>query len=132
PAHTRTGEPCTIPFSGASFQYVTCLEMLEHLPHALRPRAFREMHRVLRPGGKLILTVPHAGWFAWLDSNNVRFRLPALYQRVIGGGRRDRSYSAMSREVEWHHHFTVPELVDLAGPGWQIAAVRHGGLLAYP
>jgi ubiquinone/menaquinone biosynthesis C-methylase UbiE len=106
-----------LPFRDGSFDYVTCVEVLEHLPAGLRPGALREMRRVLRPGGRLILTVPHAGWFAWLDSNNMRHRLPALYRRLVGRGNRDAAYAAVGREVEWHHHFTVPELERLAGGG---------------
>lgn len=120
-----------LPFAANSFDYVTCVEVLEHLPPDSRPAAFREMHRVLRPGGRLILTVPHAGWFAWLDSNNVRFRLPRLYHWLVRKGKRDAGYDD-SRRVEWHQHFTVPELNRLAGDGWQTVAVRHGGLVVYP
>ena len=94
--------------------------------------ALGEMRRVLRPGGRLIITVPHAGWFAWLDSNNIRFRLPGFYQRVVGRGLRDGVYDAIGRSVEWHHHFTLSELLDLAGNGWSSVAVRYGGLVVYP
>jgi SAM-dependent methyltransferase len=121
-----------LPFPDGSFQCVTCFEVLEHVPEGLRATAFREMHRVLRPAGRLIMTVPHAGWFAWLDSNNVRFRLPALYGRVVGRGQRDSSYAALSREVEWHHHFSAAELLGLAGAGWKTVAIEHGGLMLYP
>jgi SAM-dependent methyltransferase len=121
-----------LPFPDRSFQYVTCTEVLEHIPPALQSTAFREMRRVLKPGGRLILTVPHAGWFAWLDSNNVRFRLPRLYRWVIGRGLRDGVYDAVSRDVEWHHHFNISELLALAGDGWETVAVRYGGLVVYP
>jgi SAM-dependent methyltransferase len=121
-----------LPFPDGSFQYVTCIEVLEHLPAGLRGRAFAEMRRVLRPGGRLVLTVPHAGWFGWLDSNNVRLRLPRLYRRLVGRGLRDTSYSTAGRDIEWHHHFATAELFALAGPGWRRVAVRHGGLFLYP
>ncbi len=90
------------------------------------------MRRVLTPGGRLVLTVPHAGWFAWLDSNNVRFRLPGLYRAIVGDGRRDSNYKSAGRQVEWHYHFTVAELEQLAGAGWRQVAVQRGGLFVYP
>jgi SAM-dependent methyltransferase len=128
--HHAGGE--RLPFANESFDYVTCFEVLEHMPPELRATAFREMNRVLRPGGRLILSVPHAGWFAWLDSNNVRFRLPALYRMVVGRGGRDANYAVAGRKVEWHHHFTVAELMQLAGGSWRTVAIRHGGLFISP
>lgn len=121
-----------LPFADGSFQYVTCFEVLEHVPASRRMAAFSEMRRVLRTGGRLVLTVPHAGYFAWLDSQNVRFRLPWLYRRLIGRGLTDDSYAVLSRDLEWHHHFTLDEIAALAGPGWGQIAVRRGGLLLYP
>jgi ubiquinone/menaquinone biosynthesis C-methylase UbiE len=49
------------PFDDATFGVVWCSEVLEHL---FEPEfALREMHRVLKPGGRLMVTVPHHGRF---------------------------------------------------------------------
>jgi SAM-dependent methyltransferase len=45
-----------IPEPDAAFDAVMCIEVLEHLPDP--PRALRELTRLLRPGGVLILTAP--------------------------------------------------------------------------
>jgi SAM-dependent methyltransferase len=47
----------TLPYRDAEFQYLTCLEGLEHIenPH----QAIREFARVLAPGGHLIISVPN-------------------------------------------------------------------------
>ena len=49
----------TLPFATASFDGVLCSQVLEHV---FTPEEFlREIARVLRPGGRLVLAVP----FAW-------------------------------------------------------------------
>jgi SAM-dependent methyltransferase len=121
-----------LPFPDESFDCVTCIEVLEHLPAPLRPRALREMHRVLRPGGRLVLRVPHAGLFRWLDPNNFRFHFPRAYRRAIGPGRRDSGYTRGSEDVVWHQHFTEEELLELAGNDWDVEGVRRGALLVFP
>ncbi len=46
-----------LPFSDRSFDYVTCLEGLEHIENP--QQAMREFARVLKPGGHLIVSVPN-------------------------------------------------------------------------
>jgi SAM-dependent methyltransferase len=128
--HTAGAE--SLPLPDASFDCVTCIEVLEHIPPDLRARALGEIRRVLRPGGRLVLRVPHAGAFAWMDAANFRFRLPKLYGKVIGEGRRDAGYAHGSQDVVWHHHFTEEEVMRLAGEGWQVEARRTGGLFLFP
>ena len=46
-----------LPFDDRSFDYVTCLEGLEHIENP--QQAIREFSRVMRPGGHLIVSVPN-------------------------------------------------------------------------
>ena len=48
-----------MPFDSSSFDAIFFLEVLEHLPYS-PAHPFREMHRVLKPGGRLYLTTPNA------------------------------------------------------------------------
>ncbi|MDO8541524.1 MAG: class I SAM-dependent methyltransferase [Opitutaceae bacterium] len=51
----------TFPFEDSSFGVVWCSEVLEHL---FDPAfALREIRRILRPGGRLLVTVPYHGRF---------------------------------------------------------------------
>jgi SAM-dependent methyltransferase len=62
----RIDDAGSLPFDSAHFDVVICVEVLEHLfsPHL----AVAEAHRVLKPGGKLIATVPNvAYWRRRLD-----------------------------------------------------------------
>jgi len=46
-----------LPFSDRSFDYITCLEGLEHIENP--QQAMREFARLLKPGGHLIISVPN-------------------------------------------------------------------------
>lgn len=49
-----------LPFARASFDAVLCFETVEHFSEPFR--LIKEMSRVLRPGGNLILTTPNLLW----------------------------------------------------------------------
>jgi SAM-dependent methyltransferase len=51
------GSVTAIPFSSASFDVLTSFDVLYCLPDPEETRAIQEMHRVLRPGGALIINV---------------------------------------------------------------------------
>jgi SAM-dependent methyltransferase len=46
-----------LPFGDLSFDYITCLEGLEHIENP--QQAIREFARLLRPGGQMIVSVPN-------------------------------------------------------------------------
>jgi len=46
-----------LPFAGGSFDAVVAAEVIEHIPEV--ETALEEAARVLRPGGRLVVTVPY-------------------------------------------------------------------------
>ena len=46
-----------LPYPDAAFDLVTCTEVIEHIEHYRE--TLREIHRVLRPGGVLVVTTPN-------------------------------------------------------------------------
>lgn len=58
-----------LPYADASFDLVTCTEVIEHLEHFRA--AIREISRVLRPGGVLVISTPNV--------LNLRSRLRYLF-----------------------------------------------------
>lgn len=57
-----------LPFLDGSFDKILMSEVLEHLPDDAA--GLRELHRILRPGGILALSVPHARYPFWWDPIN--------------------------------------------------------------
>jgi len=50
------GELTALPFADAQFDAVFCISVIEHLGHQGVPRALQELRRVVRPGGRLLIT----------------------------------------------------------------------------
>jgi SAM-dependent methyltransferase len=77
-----------LPYPDATFDVVTCLDVLEHLPND--ERALVELRRVTTPGGHLLLTVPayQALWSVHDEANHHyrRYRRGTLRPAAIGAG----------------------------------------------
>jgi ubiquinone/menaquinone biosynthesis C-methylase UbiE len=61
------GDSERLPFADGSFDVVTCMNSFHHYPH--QARAVAEMHRILRPGGRLMIVDGYRdapwGWFIY-------------------------------------------------------------------
>ena len=55
PVEWREGDAHALPCADATFDVVCCQQGLQFFPD--KPHALREMHRVLGPGGRLVLSV---------------------------------------------------------------------------
>ena len=64
----------TIPFESDFFDVVTMLAVFEHIEPVRLPGILAEIHRVLKPGGRYILTTP-ARWTDGLLRTMARLRL---------------------------------------------------------
>lgn len=107
-----------IPLPDRSFDGALFLDVLEHLPD--ERGALHEAARLLRPGGTLVLSVPHKGPLAWLDSLN----LYARFVKRTGHGRFPPEIAATGR----HRHYSVRELEALCGDDFAIRRVQRTGL----
>ena len=59
-AAVLTGDACNIPLASDTFDFVVSSECIEHTPDP--HLALREIHRVTRPGGLMLITVPNRAW----------------------------------------------------------------------
>ena len=54
-APLTTGLAQSLPFSDAAFDCLSDITVIQHIPYELQPNALREMVRVIKPGGRMIL-----------------------------------------------------------------------------
>jgi len=96
-----------LPYESNSFELVTALDVIEHLDDDIA--GLREMRRVLRPDGRLLVFVP-AFMFLWgvqddVSNHRRRYTLPGLLKAVEEAG----------FSVEWSSYanisFFLPVLV---------------------
>src|SRR3954447_25969490 len=88
PGEGVCGSATDLPFASAVFEVVAAFDVVEHCEDDVR--ALVELTRVLRPGGRLLLSVPAYQW-AWSDhdvraGHYRRYTRPALEQLVEVAG----------------------------------------------
>ncbi|MGC8603006.1 MAG: class I SAM-dependent methyltransferase [Desulfomonilaceae bacterium] len=76
-----------MPYQDASFGCILLLDVFEHLGFEDQPKALTEIHRILKPGGIFIASIPN------LTHLNSRFRLMFF-------GRIDRSDNEINHRGE--------------------------------
>lgn len=75
----------TIPFADGTFDAVLCTEVLEHVPD---PAPFiAELHRVLKTGGRAVVTLPWSARFHYQPNDYHRYT-PSMLARLFAHFRR--------------------------------------------
>jgi len=119
-------DAAALPFGDATFDGITMVETLEHIFDADRPRALSECRRVLKPGGRIVLSTPnHASVVEGFKRVAVRHgwirrRLPSMCYPDAGSGRDDYH--------PYRYHRPVPDrsLVSLLeSAGFRVERVAH-------
>lgn len=71
PAYKTQASGLRMPFQNDQFEYAVCSEVLEHVPDKVALIA--ECYRVLKMGGRFLVTTPRTGWLN--DYMHSRFRV---------------------------------------------------------
>lgn len=111
-----------------SFDLIVCCDVFEHVQLEAEPAFVARCFDLLKPGGQLIVSVPHAGRYAWLDPYDLKPRV----QRVMS---KFGLYKALHNGTcdirKGHHHYSQDSLVQKFR-AFEVRAVRRFGLLAEP
>jgi SAM-dependent methyltransferase len=134
-----------LPFEDASFDHAYSVSVLEHIPEPGDEQALRELARVTKPGGRVVVTLPYAqvereDWRdapAYADQGSAGGR--HFFQRWYDGARVDRlaaaapplelvssSVSRLQPNLNALYTRTFPLLVPL-GPIFGLLARRRDG-----
>jgi SAM-dependent methyltransferase len=116
------------PYPDGYFDTVTMLEVLEHVGDERATLA--ELARILKPGGRLLITTPHQGLLTWLDLGNFKFVAPSLHRFIHcfvlrQSGHYGKRFSATgivgdivvgNGRRPWHRHYRLAQVEALLPP----------------
>ncbi len=143
-------EASDLPFDDGAFDSVTILDVLEHVHE--QARLLAELNRVLKDGGRLVVTVPGRHLFSFLDIGNLKFLFPRLHRwyYCLHHSREDYEYRYVSNpdgligdisaKKRWHEHFGREKLkmvlteagfgvIDFDGTGFFARVIGSGSYL---
>ncbi|MCW3009974.1 MAG: type 11 methyltransferase [Solirubrobacterales bacterium] len=115
-----------LPFADSSFEAVVLSEVLEHVGNGNKVRVVDEALRVLRPGGRLIITSPHRGPLSRLDPLDFKRSTPRAY----GLYRKWREGAPKTAPDVGHVPLTVSEIEALLQGRCKVVDLTLSGLLS--
>ncbi len=121
--HFACGSGEALPLADATMDVVTFFEVFEHVEN--ERRFLEEVHRVLKPGGLILLSVPNRGDVEWMDMDNLVFTPALRLAKKLGFCRNVGDYY-----LRPHRHYSLEDLRRLFGSLLTIEKVYYGGLAA--
>lgn len=112
-----------IDFPDAYFDSITIIGVIEHVYD--QHKLLRDLYRILKPGGLIVVCVPGKHFFSFLDTGNWKFYFPRLHRFYYQLRFSKQEYQAryidckngligdVEVEKSWHEHFTFEELESL-------------------
>jgi len=89
------------PFENNSFSLIEADHLLEHLSNVLE--VMKELHRILKPGGKLIIRVPHFSRGFSHPDHKIGFDItfPYYFSPTFKGGYTGIEYELEAMKLKW-------------------------------
>ncbi|WP_173085287.1 class I SAM-dependent methyltransferase [Fundidesulfovibrio magnetotacticus] len=89
------------PFDSEYFSQIEMHHVLEHIPNTIK--VMKELHRILIPRGKLIITVPHfsRGFMHYDHKIGFDVTFPLYFNRTFTGGYTGIDFNCNSTHLTW-------------------------------
>ena len=122
------GDFLKLDIPASSYDAAICADVFEHVSIEEEAAFAEACIRALRPGGVLVISVPHAGRYAWLDPYEIK---PTLHRMLFKLGLYKHTHNGFCDIRKGHKHYASEELLDAFAPLEPIAT-RYWGYLYDP
>lgn len=130
-----------VPFEDETFDIATAFEVLEHVQD--QDGVVRELWRVLKKGGLLVVSVPRRHIFTFLDMGNWKFIFPRAHKMFYRLRHSEEAYryryvdnpygliGNVEKGKSWHQHFRDDEMhALLRRSGFAVVETDGAGLFS--
>lgn len=118
----------SIDLSPETFDSVIAADVFEHIPIEREALFVSKCISVLRPGGSVVISVPHRGTFAWLDPYQVK---PTIHRMLARLGLYKNVHNGCCDIRKGHKHYSLEDIVREFYP-LQVSQVVYFGYLFDP
>jgi SAM-dependent methyltransferase len=94
----------SMPFEGATFDAALCLEVIEHIPQTERSASCKELLRVVRPGGFVIIATPNRYFPADEHASWLRIHSP-FFDDTLSAKELELLFERRARSLTWKGYF---------------------------
>jgi len=119
------GDVTKIDLSTNSYDAIIAADVFEHVLLEQESLFVKKCVSALRPGGQMIVSVPHQGTFAYLDPYRVK---PAVHRQLWRLGLYKSIHNGHCDIRKGHKHYTVEELIEKFKPLKLLQVVYFGYL----
>ena len=110
------------------YDAIIAADVFEHIQIEQEPLFVKQCISVLKPGGQLIVSVPHRGTFTWIDPYNVK---PTIHRLLWHLGLYGKIHNGFCDIRKGHKHYLAEELVERFKP-LQFERAIYWGFLSDP
>ena len=122
------GDFTSVDLRPNSYDSIIAADVFEHIPLEQESLFVEKCVASLRPGGKMVISVPHQGTFACLDPYQVK---PTIHRFLARVNLYKRSHNGCCDIRKGHKHYALQELTNKFSP-LQVSQVAYFGYVVDP